>query len=80
MRLVVALRSPVPDYTKSYEKDWGFCGSIRGIQIHYISKSEASLAAKSENAYLVGPAPSSADQREAAFPDMSSPGVALGTL
>lgn len=55
----------------------GFFGSIRGILIHYISKSEASLAAKSENAYLVGSAPSSADQREATFPYMSSPGVAL---
>ena len=58
----------------------GFSGSIRGILIHYISKSEASLAAKSENAYLAGSAPSSADQREAAFPYTSSPGVALGTL
>lgn len=43
----------------------GFSGSIIGILIHYISKSEASLAAKSENAYLAGSAPSSADQREA---------------
>lgn len=42
----------------------GFSGSIIGMKIHYISKSEASLAAKSENAYLVGSAPSSADQRE----------------
>ncbi|KAI9170127.1 hypothetical protein LWI28_022939 [Acer negundo] len=52
-------------------------GSIRGIQIHSISKSEA---VKSKNAYLAGSSSLSADQRDAAFPYMYSLGVALGMM